>query len=199
MENGDVEIKFAGTGVTDTQKKIFRLKDGTIKLNNQIVTASSIDVKDWQFLQTMTVKLNALEESICIVDPSPDMFPAIFGRRTTNSNADTPTKSDFTLNTNFTSLVDRSPESVQSLKLVKAREIHVDGLGVARRLPSGEIVMEFYDRTKVAIEAPVVGKSNRFCFVDRQGVKTSYPEGSSIPMHVRQRLGHLPRVLDLLK
>lgn len=198
MENGDVEIKFAGAGVTDMPKKIVRMKDGTIKLNNQIVSASSIDVNDWQFLQTVAVKLTALEESICLVDPSPEMFPAIFGRRT-NANGDTPTRSDFTLTTNFTSLVDRSPESVQSLRLVKAREIHVDGLGVAKRLPSGEIVIEFYDRTKVAVEAPLAGKPNEFCFVDRQGVKTSYPEGSSIPIHVRQRLGHLPRVIDLLK
>ncbi|XP_003738362.1 serine/threonine-protein kinase PLK4-like [Galendromus occidentalis] len=196
MENGDVEIKDAG--IAGTPKKIVRQKDGTIKLNNQVVSPSSIDAKDWQFLQTVALKLSALEESICAVDPSPEMFPAIFGRRTT-TNGDTSTRSNLTLNTNFTSLVDRSPESVQSSKLVKAREVHVDGLGVARRLPSGEIIIEFYDRTKVAIEAPMAGRASEFCFVNRNGVKTSYPEGSSIPIHVRQRLGHLPRVIDLLK
>lgn len=189
MENGDVELKIGNT------KKLTQLTDGSVKLNGQIVSIMALDAQDHELMKGLTVKLKSLEEAISAVDPSSDMYPAIFGRR---AATDTPSKSNFTLATNFTSLVDRSPESVPESDARGARavrEVHVDGVGLGKPLAGGGVCVQFYDKTQLS----VLAGRKQVAFTDRHGIRTEYPEGSLMPAYVRQRLDHLPRVMEMLR
>lgn len=198
MENGDVELKIG----SDTKKLSVASKDGSVKLNGQTVNPMSLSDDDRDLLKVMTSKLKALEEAISSVDPSPGMYPAIFGRRNA-ACPETPSRSNFTLATNFTSLVDRSSPADSPLSVADCRrdfgvgrEVHVDGIGVGRPLAGGGVYVQFYDKTQLSV--PAAGHK-RVTFTDRHGIRTEYPEGARIPLHVRQRLEHLPRVIEMLR
>ncbi|OQR70730.1 serine/threonine-protein kinase PLK4-like [Tropilaelaps mercedesae] len=189
MENGDVELK------TSTGKKVSQISDGSVKLNGRVVSLMSLDIQDRELLRSLSLKLKSLEEVISTVDSSPNMYPAIFGRRI---SADVPSRSNFTLGTNFTSLVDRSPESLTAghgSDTRGVREVHVDGVGVGKQLEGGGVCVQFYDKTQLSVPTG----QKRVAFTDRHGVRTEYPSGSQIPAHVQQRLGYLPKVIQMLK
>lgn len=194
MENGDVELKIGNS------RKLTQLKDGSLKINGQVVSRVALDEQDHELLSRLSRKLKSLEDAISTVDPSPDMYPAIFGRRATmeTPSKSNSSKSNFTLTTNFTSLMDRSPESLPetSGRAGRAlREVHVDGVGLGRPLVGGGVCVQFYDKTQLSVPA---GRK-QVAFTDRHGIRTEYPEGSIIPAHVRQRLGQLPRVEEMLR